>query len=59
MILDADVRRGRDAEQKRAFALAVMELTAETWAISDSNMKIVFIEHAGENMMSMDRVGDE
>lgn len=59
LVLDAEVRRGREAECKRAFALAVMELANETWAVPDPNMKVVFTEHAGGDMMGVDRVGGE
>lgn len=59
LVLDADVRRGREFEAKRSFALAVMELASETWGIRDPNMKVVFTEHAGEELMGVDRVGSE
>lgn len=59
LVLDAEIRRGREFEQKRAFALAVMDLANELWAIPDPNMKVVFTEHAGENMMGVGRVGSE
>lgn len=59
LVLDAEIRGGREFEAKRGFALAVMELANEAWAIPDSNMKVVFTEHAGEQMMGVDRVGDD
>lgn len=59
LVLDADVRRGREFEQKRSFALAVMKLAADAWGIRDPNMKAVFTEHAGEELMGVDRVGSE
>jgi phenylpyruvate tautomerase PptA (4-oxalocrotonate tautomerase family) len=59
LVLDAEIRQGREFEAKRAFALAVMELADEIWEIPDPNMKVVFTEHAGENMMGVDRVGSE
>lgn len=59
LVLDAEIRRGREFDAKRAFALAVMKLAREMWAVPDPNMKVVFTEHAGEEMMGVDRVGDE
>jgi phenylpyruvate tautomerase PptA (4-oxalocrotonate tautomerase family) len=59
MTLDAEIRSGREFEAKRAFALAVMGFANEIWEIPDPNMKVVFTEHAGKNMMGVDRVGSE
>jgi len=59
LVLDAEIRRGRSFDQKRAFALATMEHAAETFDIPDENMKVVFTEHPGEAMMGVDRVGGE
>lgn len=58
LFLDADIRRGRSFERKRAFALAVMEHVGATFDVPDENMKTVFTEHAGDAMMGVDRVGD-
>lgn len=57
--LDAEIRRGRSQERKRAFALAAMRAAQERWAIPDPNLKVVFTEHPGEHMMGIDRVGGE
>jgi phenylpyruvate tautomerase PptA (4-oxalocrotonate tautomerase family) len=59
LLLEADVRRGREFERKRSFALAVVELAADAWGIRDPNVKIVFTEHAGEELMGAVRVGSE
>jgi len=59
LVLDAEIRRGRSVDRKRAFALATMEHAAETFDIPEENMKVVFTEHPGEAMMGMDRVGGE
>ena len=59
VILDADIRRGRPFEKKRAFALAVMHHIGETFDVPDENMKVVFTEHRGESMMGVERVGGE
>lgn len=57
--LDAEVRRGRDGETKRAFALAVMDAGRDALGVPRPNMKVVFTEHDGPNMMGYDRVGGE
>lgn len=55
--LDAEIRTGRPFERKRAFALATMDYLASKFAVPDPNMKVVFTEHPGRNMMGVDRVG--
>jgi phenylpyruvate tautomerase PptA (4-oxalocrotonate tautomerase family) len=57
--LDAEIRRGRPFERKRAFALAVIDHVGTTFDIPRENTKVVFTEHAGEDMMGADRVGGE
>ena len=57
VFLDADVRTGRPFDQRRRFALAVIEWFIEELAIPRENLKIVFTEHEGEQMMGADRVG--
>lgn len=59
LFLDADVRAGRSFETKRELALAVMDLAAEEFGVPTPNMKVVFTEHEGPNMMGYDRVGAE
>ncbi|OLZ40513.1 tautomerase [Natrinema saccharevitans] len=59
LFLDAEIRRGRPFERKRAFGLATMEYVGERFDVPDENMKIVFAEHPGESMMGVDRVGGE
>ncbi len=58
LVLDADIRRGRSFEYKRAFALAVIDLAGEHLDVPEPNAKVVFTEHDGQNMMGADRVGD-
>lgn len=57
--LNADVREGRPFERKRAFALATMALVHERFAVPEENLKVVFSEHTGEEMMGVDRVGGD
>ncbi|MFC7166359.1 tautomerase family protein [Halospeciosus flavus] len=59
LFLDADVRRGRDQAQKRAFALAVIDLAGEHFDVPEANAKVVFTEHEGPQMMGANRVGGE
>lgn len=59
LFLDAEIRRGRTFERKRAFALKAMTYAGETFGIPDENMKVVFTEHPGAAMMGVDRVGGE
>ena len=59
LFLDAEVREGRPFEYKRAFAVAVMEYAVAKFGVPEPNAKVVFTEHAGENMMGLDRVGGD
>ena len=58
-VLDADVRRGRSFERRRAFALAVIDWLAEAWDVPRPNLKVAFTEHDGDQLMGADRVGGE
>jgi len=58
-VLSADIRRGRPFEQRRAFGLAVIDWLSAEWEISRPNLKIVFTEHSGDQLMGADRVGSE
>lgn len=59
VFLDAEIRQGRPLERKRAFALETFAFLAETFDVPEPNMKVVFTEHPGTNMMGVDRVGGE
>lgn len=59
VFLDAEIRRGRPFERKRAFALETMNYVCETFDVPEQNAKVVFTEHPGEHMMGVDRVGGE
>lgn len=59
LFLDAEIREGRPFERKRAFAVAVMEYAVAELDVPEPNAKVVFTEHAGENMMGLDRVGGD
>jgi 5-carboxymethyl-2-hydroxymuconate isomerase len=58
-VLEADVRAGRPLEQRRAFAVAVMDYLHEEHSIPHPNMKVVFTEHEGSHMMGYTRVGSD
>ena len=59
LFLDAEIREGRSTDCKRAFALAVMDAARERFGVPESNMKVVFTEHAGESMMGYNRIGGD
>ncbi|KTG10338.1 tautomerase [Haloprofundus marisrubri] len=58
-VLNADVRRGRPFEQRRAFGLAVVDWLEAAWNFPRPNVKVVFTEHEGHDLMGADRVGGE
>ena len=47
--LNADVRAGRTAEQRRELAVAVMEELHERWDVPTENVYVVYTEHPGED----------
>ena len=57
--LDAEIREGRPFEYKRAFALSILEHVVDAFGVPEPNCKVVFTEHAGEDMMGIDRVGGD
>lgn len=59
VLLEADIREGRPAAQRRSFALDAMKRFHEEWKIPKANMKVVFTEHEGSHMMGYDRVGSD
>ena len=58
-VLSADIRRGRPFDQCRRFGLAVADWLHEGWGIPRPNLKTVFTEHDGSDLMGADRVGSE
>ena len=57
LFLDAEIRRGRSFDHKRAFTLKTCVYIGETLDVLKKNTKVVFTEHPGESMMGVDRVG--
>ena len=47
--LNADVRAGRTAEQRRELAVAVMGELNERWEVPTENVYVVYTEHPGED----------
>jgi len=54
--LNADIRKGRTADQKRRLALAVMEELERAWGVPRQSVYVVYTEHDGENFQLSDRV---
>jgi phenylpyruvate tautomerase PptA (4-oxalocrotonate tautomerase family) len=59
VVVSADIREGRSEQGKRDLALALIDLVHETFDVPTANLKVVFTEHAGHQMMGADRVGDD
>ena len=59
VLLEADIREGRPADQRRSFALAFMQTVRDEWGVPEPNMKVVFTEHEGAHLMGYDRVGGD
>ena len=47
--LNADVRAGRTAEQRRELAVAVMGELNERWEVPTENVYVIYTEHPGED----------
>lgn len=59
VLLEADIREGRPADQRRTFALAFMQEVRDAWGVPEANMKVVFTEHEGSHLMGYDRIGGD
>jgi phenylpyruvate tautomerase PptA (4-oxalocrotonate tautomerase family) len=55
-VMNADLRRGRTAEQKRSFALAVISELERTLAVPPASVYVVFTEHDGPDFQMHDGV---
>jgi phenylpyruvate tautomerase PptA (4-oxalocrotonate tautomerase family) len=49
--LNADIRRGRSLEDRRALAVAIMDEIHRRWGIPTANMYVIYTEHDGEDFM--------
>lgn len=54
--LNADIRLGRTADQKRRLALAIMEEISARWGMARESVYIVYTEHDGPDFQLSDRV---
>ena len=54
--LNADIRIGRTAEQKRTLCLAIMDSLSNTWGIPRENIYVIYTEHDGPDFQLSDRV---
>ena len=54
--LEADIRRGRTADQKRRLALALMGELEKAWGVPRRHVYVIYTEHDGENFQLDDRV---
>lgn len=59
VLLEADIREGRPADQRRSFAVAFMQKVRNEWGVPEANMKVAFTEHEGAHLMGYDRVGGD
>ena len=54
--LNADIRLGRTADQKRRLALAIMNEIGVRWGVAKESIYIVYTEHDGPDFQLSDRV---
>lgn len=57
--LEADIRRGRDHDRRREFALRAMDCFCDRLGVPKPNLKVAFTEHEGAELMGYARVGSE
>ena len=56
VFLNADIRLGRSADQKRRLSLAIMMELQERWEIPVEHVYVVYTEHDGPDFQLSDRV---
>ncbi len=49
--LNADVRAGRSADQRRTLATTIMDELHDRWAIPTANTYVIYTEHPGEDFL--------
>ena len=54
--LNADIRVGRTAEQKRELCLAIMAELASRWGLPQESIYVIYTEHDGPDFQLSDRV---
>lgn len=56
VFVNADIRSGRTAEQRRQLCLQFMQAIHERWNVPMTNMYVILTEHPGEHFHLNDRV---
>jgi len=56
VFLNADIRLGRRADQKRCLSLAIMGELAACWGVPETHIYIIYTEHDGPDFQLSDRV---
>ena len=54
--LNADIRLGRTADQKRRLALSILAELSKTWGLQEESIYIIYTEHDGPDFQLSDRV---
>ena len=54
--LNADIRLGRTADQKRRLALAILDEICLRWGLAKESIYIIYTEHDGPDFQLSDRV---
>ena len=54
--LNADIRLGRTADQKRRLALAILAEISRRWDLPEESIYIIYTEHDGPDFQLSDRV---
>jgi len=56
VFLNADIRLGRTAEQRRRLSLAVMDELSARWGVPAAHVYVIYTEHDGPDFQLSDRV---
>lgn len=56
VFLNADIRDGRSAQQKRRLALAIIDELHQRWRVPKESVYIIYTERPGEHFQLSDRV---
>jgi 5-carboxymethyl-2-hydroxymuconate isomerase len=56
VFLNADIRLGRSAEQKRRLTLAIMGELGVRWQVPEAHVYVIYTEHDGPDFQLSDRV---
>ncbi len=56
VFLNADIRFGRTADQKRRLALAILSEISGTWDMPEESVYVIYTEHDGPDFQLSDRV---